>query len=482
MFRRSVTVSSLATLFGLLANYATFRLGLCPLLTDTIAEWIMARTPSPQAVWLLANLGAWAKPLAATGALATLGVLARLTILPTLWRGGPSFGVFATAVASATAVRVVFGYDSVWGLAAFFAPVTAISVAVARAQTSDIDTGRRRILASAGRLALPAVMGAGVAAVAIESFLRNEALARSALEPVRLFPFTPPRDDFSEGLIRSPVTPVAEFYGMSKNTVDPSLHPDEWRLRITIDGDVHREFRYDELLSLPRKDQYVSFRCVSNTLRSNLMGTALWSGVRLGQLVDLDSLPTDVSEIAFIGADGHGDSLTPGYAFDDAVLLALGMNGKTLDRTHGFPIRLVAPRYYGFKQVKWITEIAVRTEPYIGTWPKMGYTKEPVIHTVSYIDRIRQAGDRIRLGGIAMSGHGAIRQVQVRAGESAWFDAVLERPLSPHTWTRWKADLVAGDATFVQARARDARGRWQADEESPLFPDGVKGPTIRSLG
>ena len=40
------------------------------------------------------------------------------------------------------------------------------------------------------------------------------------------------------------------------------------------------------------------------------------------------------------------------------LLLALRMNGTTLDRTHGFPTRLIAPRYYGFKTVKWISEIA----------------------------------------------------------------------------------------------------------------------------
>jgi hypothetical protein len=43
------------------------------------------------------------------------------------------------------------------------------------------------------------------------------------------------------------------------------------------------------------------------------------------------------------------------------------------------------------------------------------------------------------------------------------------------------ASIPAARAERVQARAMDGRGQWQADAESPLFPDGVKGPTIRKV-
>src|SRR5690349_14281441 len=106
------------------------------------------------------------------------------------------------------------------------------------------------------------------------------------------------------------------------------------------------------------------------------------------------------------------------------------MNGKTLDRTHGFPLRLIVPRYYGFKNVKWIGEIAFMRQPYVGTWPKLGYTKEPVVHTTSHIDRIVREGALLRVGGVAFAGDRGIRAVQVRAGSGAWIDARLEEPLS----------------------------------------------------
>ncbi|MBL8179504.1 MAG: molybdopterin-dependent oxidoreductase [Bryobacterales bacterium] len=341
---------------------------------------------------------------------------------------------------------------------------------------AKFSAGRRRYVQSAAMLA-------GTAAVAVESFLRNESLAGQAVAPVPLTPFAPPEESkrFSPPLVRRAVTTVEQFYGMSKNTVDPAIDPKDWRLRITVDGTRHREFRYADLLSLPRIERYVTLRCVSNTLQSDLMGTALWSGVRLSQLADRAMLPAETMEAAVIGVDGHGDSLPLEYAFGDETFFALGMNGSTLNRTHGFPVRLIAPRYYGFKNVKWIEEIRFTAKPYFGTWPKMGYTKEPVIHTCSHIDRVLATADGLLVGGVAFAGSRGIRTVRVRADEGEWAPAEMEQPLSSYTWTRWRALIPVRTASVVEAQAQDGLGYWQARQETPLFPNGVAGPTVRRV-
>ena len=115
--------------------------------------------------------------------------------------------------------------------------------------------------------------------------------------------------DFAPGLVRASVTSVEAFYGMSKNTVDPVIDPRTWQLRITLDGRPMRAYSYAELLDLPRIQRYTTMRCVSNTLDSNLMGTAEWSGILLRQIVDPATVSSDVREIAFIGVDGHDDSI-----------------------------------------------------------------------------------------------------------------------------------------------------------------------------
>lgn len=477
---RALRHSSIATLAGLVVHYAFYYTARTPLLTDRIAEWIMAYTPSRYAVPILNNLGAWAKPWASTGALALLGFLVLLALLA--GRAiGPMHRIWLTC-ASALALNALLinavGYASIPGSLSFWAPALAAALVIDQPQSQS--AGRRTFLVQAARYGSPLVMGAGTVAVAVESYFRNQALAKSAITPVDLFPFQPAldRQRFSNGLARKAVTPVPEFYGMSKNTVDPNVDPRQWKLRITFEGRHVRTWTYPELLALPRQRRYQTLRCISNTLHSDLMGTAEWAGVRLSQLVDRRVLPNEAVEAAFIGIEGHDDSLSIDYAFGEETLLALGMNGKTLSRTHGFPLRLLAPRYYGCRNVKWIGEIRFVTRPYYGTWQRMGYTRNPVVHTASHIDRQVRSGANVSCGGVSFAGDRGIRAVRLRVNADAWIAATLESPLSPFTWTRWCAELPAKPSDVLEANAQDGNGEWQLFQESGPFPNGLSGPTI----
>lgn len=448
----------LAVLAGLIAHYIAFYILHSPLWTQTIGEWIMARTPSQYAVPLLATLGAWAKPFAMTGGLAALGFACSLAVLI-----HPIFGCAMAALLLGWA----FNYWSLPGQLSFWIPATLVLLP----RPIQTPNRRREFLA----------MLTGFAAVAIESYARNRQLASRANAPVPLFPFQPPAETFGVGLVRKAITPLPEFYGMSKNSVDPVLDPLDWRLKVSVDGRITRQLSYTELLSLPRVERFVTLRCISNTLQSDLMGTAAWSGFSLSQIVDRAQLPPALVEVAVIGVDGHGDSFPLDYAFSEELLFALGMDGKTLDRIHGFPIRLLSPRYYGFKNVKWIGEIAFVSQPYAGTWPKLGYTKQPLIHTASHIDRVRPDNGLLRVGGVSFAGIRGIQKVELRADDGPWHEATLEKPLSPYTWTRWIATLPVAQAELVEARALDGQGHWQESAEGALFPDGVAGPTRRRL-
>jgi DMSO/TMAO reductase YedYZ molybdopterin-dependent catalytic subunit len=451
---------SLATAIGLLVHYAAhYALGV-PLWTEVIGEWIMARTPNTYSVWLLEHLGAWAKPFALTGGLAALGWVMACAALGRAWVVG---------VLGAAGFHWLFGYNGIWQSATFWVP------AMAALPLAPVPSGGRRA-------ALRALMGGATLAVAGESYWRDERLARRAVKPVRLWPFAAPAEAFGAGWVRRAVTAIGQHYTMSKNSVDPVIDPQSWLLRVSIDGQTIASLRYAQILQVPRRQRYVTLRCVSNTLKSDLMGTAEWSGFSLSQIVDRSRIPGHITEVAFLGVDGHGDSLPLAYAFSDEVMLAVGMNGETLNRAHGFPLRLLCPRYYGFKNVKWLGEIAFVSKPYFGTWPKMGYTKEPVVKIASFIDKARREGNRIRIGGVSYAGSRGIQAVQVRAGGGDWKPATMETPLSPYTWTRWIADLEApAGEVIVEARAQDGAGAWQLDTETPLFPDGVGGPTRRTV-
>lgn len=452
----AVQISSAAVLLGLVVHYASHYLFGTALITDQIAEWIMARTPSRYAVAILQSLGPWAKPSAMTGALAFLG-----------------FCLFVIRVVSNRAIAIALAVLCAWltGSLTFWIPAVLVALFAFRTEAEEkpVWLPRREFL-----------MASGVVAVAGESFLREQSLARRARQPFDLFPYQPPLDraNFAPGLVRKAVTPMAEFYGMSKNTVDPNIDTASWRLLITLDGKLLRQFSYADLLSFPKQIRYVTLRCISNTLKSDLMGTAIWAGVHLSQLIDRRLLPASVMEAAFIGVEGHDDSLRIDYAYSEESLLTLGMNGKTLSRIHGFPVRLLAPNYYGCRNVKWIREIRFVSKPYYGTWQRLGYTKEPVIHICSHIDHIRRDGTLLEFGGVSFAGTRQIKAVRVRANKGPWQPARLEASLSPYTWTRWAAQLPAGEGSVLEANAQDESGAWQELQEAGPFPSGMSGPTV----
>jgi DMSO/TMAO reductase YedYZ molybdopterin-dependent catalytic subunit len=469
-WQQTITRSSLATMVGLFVHIAGAYLKPYPLLSDVIAEWIMARTPSAWAVPLLEAMGAWAKPFAATGGLATLGFTIWLALLvPNRW------AQLAAASLTTTLLAVSIDYSSLPGLFSFLIPTLAMLAY--SPQTIRTNNSRRQFLTSTA-------MTSTTALVAVEAWWRNERLASKAVEPVPLFKYQvpPERELWGKGLVRKPITTVREFYVMSKNTVDPVVDPKTWRLKIKFDDKLIREFSYAELLSLPRQERFVTLRCVSNTLKSDLMGTAAWSGIQLSQLVRQSEVPKPAIEMAVIGLDGHGDSLRLDYAFSDEPLFALGMNGDTLNRNHGYPIRMLTPRYYGFKSIKWIDEIRFSSTPYFGTWPKLGFTKEPVIHTATFVDRIARQGNKAKVGGVSFAGVRGIQRVEFRAANGVWIPAQVEPNLSPYTLTRWQGELeIPAGAELLEARAMDGQGNWQATIEKPLFPDGVSGPTLKRI-
>jgi DMSO/TMAO reductase YedYZ molybdopterin-dependent catalytic subunit len=507
MVQLTIRRASLASLIGLVPHYICHYRFSAGLWTDYLAEWIMARTPSSWAVPLLDTMGEWAKPFAMTGALASLGFGVWVAAFVGFWASKSSFLRYRTIPLLLTATLIPLAFKALyavpdnlsWNLSEFSfwwaAAVAFLFPAFLNLQntkaTATVLPERRQFLAKATEAAIPVVMSSGIAFVAVESFYRNRLFAAKATQPTKLYDFASPIDNFGptelvdKNLFRPLVTPVdgevgRRFYYMSKNAVDPTPDPKDWRLQIKLNGRLVRDFSFQELLSLPRREQFTTLRCVSNSLTTNLMGNAHWSGVHLSQLVDARIVSPTVKEAAVIGLDGHSDSFAWRYLFQPEVMLAVGMNGKTLNRDHGFPVRLISPRYYGFKHIKWISEINFVDQPYFGYWPTVhNFTKEPAVHTFSMIDRViaNSSREQLVVGGFSFAGDRGIQKVQIRSDQNDWMDVVLEKPLSPFTWVRWYQNLPFAEKAVIEARAMDGRGQWQATQPTSLMPNGMAGPT-----
>lgn len=296
-----------------------------------------------------------------------------------------------------------------------------------------------------------------------------------------LFAFAPPAaraPGFPVPAEEPEVTPVATFYQISKNDVDPRIAPQEWALR--LDGAVARPLtrRYDELLGLPRADQYVTLRCVSNPVAGRLMSTAYFSGVPLAHLLATAGLRPDAGAIMLHAPDAYDEPLPLSVALDPRTLVAYGMNGETLPREHGGPVRAVVPGYYGFKHVKWLTRVTVLPRPEAGYWERNGWTAASV-HSVARIDVTRHlAAGGLLVAGVAYTGTRGVTAVQLRVdGGGAWQATALNvPPLSAMTWVQWRATLaLAPGAHTITARAVDGAGQPQDARSAWIFPDGARG-------
>lgn len=130
----------------------------------------------------------------------------------------------------------------------------------------------------------------------------------------------------------------------------------QYRLTV-VNGDRSRQFSVAELSALPQSTFGLPIACVEGW-----SADAQWSGVVLAQLLAAvgASPDSDVRMISLEGPGPYSRTVLPArHARDDMTLIALRLNGETLNLDHGYPCRLIAPSRPGVLQTKWLTRIEV---------------------------------------------------------------------------------------------------------------------------
>lgn len=443
------------------------------------AEGIMARTPPALANSLLTALGPLARPAALLGAVAlllALSVAASIPMAAPLTSGLRLALSALSTLAAATLASFWIGLSQPgWICVALALPLVWLLAGMAMTPKQQPGTSRRKMLT--GSVVAAAVVLIAANAVFLDAVAR--ALRPVKAAGVRLFAWSAPaaRASGFDSLpgVTPEVTPVDHFYVMSKNVDDPSLSADAWTLR--VGGRVARpqRFTYARLLALPRGDVYATLRCISNDISGQLMSTALFSGVSLASLLALATPAADADTVVLRAIDGHSDSISLSEALHPATLVAYAMNGQALGRRHGFPARSLTPGLYGFKQVKWLTEIELIRGPYTGHWQQLGWTATAVVHPVARIDTVRPTGHGVVVAGVAYTGARGVSAVQVRVNGGPWLPSVLNvPPLSEFSWVQWRAGLQATSGT-LEARVIDGGGKAQDETPHSLYPDGATG-------
>jgi DMSO/TMAO reductase YedYZ molybdopterin-dependent catalytic subunit len=215
------------------------------------------------------------------------------------------------------------------------------------------------------------------------------------------------------------------------------------------------------------------------------LGTAVWKGVPLAKVLARAGLRPDVVEVLIEGADGEGRkrfarSLPMSKALHPDTLLALEMNGAPLTRSHGAPVRLIVPGWYGMASVKWVSRIEALTEPFEGHYQRERYVydlsdgraPEPVTRMrvksmiTSPEEGTRVAPGRVVVQGMAWSGERRVVQVELAVdGGESWRQATLLEAPRPSAWVRWAFtwENAAPGRHTLRARATDEAGETQPE-------------------
>jgi DMSO/TMAO reductase YedYZ molybdopterin-dependent catalytic subunit len=326
--------------------------------------------------------------------------------------------------------------------------------------------------------------------------------------------------------------PNDEFFVVYHFDVPP-LDERTWSLGII--GLVARpqSLRLADLKARQRREQTVTLECSGDhgfPDFTGAVGNARWAGTPLAPLLQRAGLHQKASEVVFYGADSteltirdNPGVLRPGETgkvtkdennqFDLTIteyfarsmsveealnpdnLLCYEMNGAPLPPAHGYPVRLIAPGWYGVANVKWLTRIEATDQRYAGRFMARDYVTireekrdGQVLWTFSNVNhmRLKSAPAKVtrRQGKYTIMGAawGApIADVEVRIDDGPWLAADVDRPhgrgrgRDGFAWSFWTLRWgrpPAGEHR-IASRAFDFEGNVQPPPEDPYLASRV---------
>ena len=285
------------------------------------------------------------------------------------------------------------------------------------------------------------------------------------------------------------ITPNGLFYERHHGgvpTIDPAQH------RLMLHGLVDKPliFTMDDIWRFPSQSRIYFLECSGNPVYTKpygktasdlvgLLSCAEWTGVSLKLVLQEAGLHPDAKWIIAEGADAAAmtRSIPIEKCLDDAMLV-YSQNGERLRPQQGYPLRLLLPGFEGNMNVKWLRRLHVTAEPSYSREETSKYTDlmpggsareftfymeaKSIITRPSGGQKLATPGFH-EISGIAWSGHGKIRRVDVSIDDGKnWQEAQLQEPVLTRALTRftlpWHWD---GQPAVIQSRATDETGYVQ---------------------
>jgi DMSO/TMAO reductase YedYZ molybdopterin-dependent catalytic subunit len=328
---------------------------------------------------------------------------------------------------------------------------------------------------------------------------------------------------------KSVFTPNDQFYVRWHWALIPT-EVDIDKFILTVRGHVNRTLSLslnDILRGLPSVQLSAVNQCSGNSRgffqprvpggqwANGAMGNALWTGVRLKDVLDKAGVKSGAVQVRFKGLDEpvvadaphFMKSLDIDHARDGEVMIAYAMNGEQLPLVNGFPLRLVVPGWYATYWVKMLNDIEVLDQPDTNYWTKVAYTIPDTPHASikpgetgvkmipinkmvprSFVTNISsgtklEAAAPTKLRGLAFGGDCGVASVDfsIDRGQS-WHQAQLGKDEGKYGFRQWQAQLMlpAPGAYSLWTRCTNSNGLAQPDT-SNWNPAGFMRNVIESV-
>jgi DMSO/TMAO reductase YedYZ molybdopterin-dependent catalytic subunit len=302
------------------------------------------------------------------------------------------------------------------------------------------------------------------------------------------------------------ITPTDQFFFI-QHYDKPEIDGAAYRLKLTGLVGKPAELSLADLRSMPSTEIVNGYECSGNSARAQqgLSSNGRFTGVRLRDVLRRIGVDDTAREVVFLGADkGNEDvvfrqntlkvqqqfarSITLENAMKPEPLLAYALNRQPLRRDHGFPVRVVMPGWYGVANVKWLSEIRLQENRFLGNYQARWYrtvravggtgeltdpetqfieTEVTKLNLKSVIARVRKTGDVHQVLGFVLNDGTPLRSVEVKVDEGPWQRATLDPANTQYSWKlftyRW-VGATPGEHTLV-SRATDANGIVQPTAE-----------------
>lgn len=129
-----------------------------------------------------------------------------------------------------------------------------------------------------------------------------------------------------------------------------------WRLKVKGEKvNASLSLTYEELSQMEMIEKKVILICPGF-----FVDYAEWEGVPLSTIFEKAKVEEGYETITFYALDGYSSRFSREEVENNLLFLALKVNGETLPKEHGFPVRLVAEDILGGRWVKWISAIGVK--------------------------------------------------------------------------------------------------------------------------